>query len=281
MMKIMTTIKTTKLLFQPLLFVLTLVFTLITPAIAQEEGILDSPWKFHVNLYGWLPEAPATITRNDKVLADVPEDLDTILESMDATAMFELEAHKGPLVLFLNNVYYKGEYNDHFIGKESKQRRKFTFEEEVWAVKYGAGYKLDPIKLGDKPDSADVTLIPWVGAFYFHDDWETKVSAAPPFDGVDVDGTLEFNTPMVGLGSRWNLSKNWYLNLSYGQGGWDVDDVDEIYDILGNFVYRFKMGDVSSKFIAGYRYLHIDYDDGTMEVDVDVKGPFLGFGWEF
>jgi hypothetical protein len=22
-------------------------------------GILDAPWRFHFNLYGWLPEAPA------------------------------------------------------------------------------------------------------------------------------------------------------------------------------------------------------------------------------
>lgn len=255
----------------------------MTPAIAQGEDILAAPWKFHVNIYGWLPEAPAKVKRNDQTIADVPEDLDTILESMEATAMFELEAHKGPLVLFLNNVYYKGEYKDHFTGEISKQRRDWKLEEEVWAIKYGAGYKFGPWDLGKTgSESPELTLIPWVGAFYFYDDWEITLEPLNNlFDGGKQDGTLEFNTPMIGLGSRWNLSERWYVNLSYGVGGWGVDDVDEIYDVLGNFAYRFEMWDTPSKFLVGYRYLHIDYDDGTMEVDVDVKGPFLGIGWEF
>ena len=111
-----------------------------TSALAQGKGFSwQDPWKFHVNVYGWLPEAPATIDAGDKDLVDVPEDLDTILDSMEMAAMFELEAHKGPLVLFLNNVYYKGKYDDHITGRISKQRHKFTLEEEVWAIKYGAG----------------------------------------------------------------------------------------------------------------------------------------------
>ena len=41
------------------------------------------------------------------------------------------------------------------------------------------------------------------------------------------------------------------------------------------------MGGVSSKVSAGYRYLHIDYEDQPVELKVDVKGPFIGVGWEF
>ena len=41
------------------------------------------------------------------------------------------------------------------------------------------------------------------------------------------------------------------------------------------------MGDVSSQAFAGYRYLHIDYEDEPLEIDVDVKGPLLGIGWNF
>jgi hypothetical protein len=77
----------------PLLLVaLAFVGTITTPVVAQ-EGILASPWEFHVNVYGWLPKAPATIAVNDKDLVDVPEDLNTILDSLEMAAMFELEAH--------------------------------------------------------------------------------------------------------------------------------------------------------------------------------------------
>jgi hypothetical protein len=86
---------------------------------------------------------------------------------------------------------------------------------------------------------------------------------------------------MVGLASYWNLSERWYLNLSYGYGGWDVDDVDEIYDFIGNVGYRFTMYDISSKVFAGYRYLHFDWEDQPAEVVLTCKGPFFGIGWEF
>ena len=32
---------------------------------------------------------------------------------------------------------------------------------------------------------------------------------------------------------------------------------------------------------AGYRYLHIDYEAPPVALKVDVKGPFIGIGWEF
>ena len=276
--------KTTKSIIPLRLLLLFLVATLATPALVQGKGFSwDDPWKFHVNVYGWLPEAPATIAVDDLELVDVPEDLDTILDSLEAAAMFELEAHKGPLVQLLNNVYYKGKYDEHFTGPISKQRRKYSLEEEVWAIKYGAGYKFGPWD-SDTSADMDLTLIPWVGGFFFHDDWQVKVSSAKPeflFNSINKDGTLDFNTPMVGLGSRVNLTELWYLNLSFGYVVWDVSNVDEIYDFIGNAAYRFKMWNVDSKFLIGYRYLHIDYEDKPVALEVDVKGPFLGIGWEF
>jgi hypothetical protein len=266
----------------PLVFALAIGATLTAPAIARGEGILDSPWEYHVNLYGWLPEAPATIEVNGKEIVDVPEDLDTILDSMEMAAMFELEAHKGPLVLFLNNVYYKGAYSENFTGKLSGAKRKYELDEEVWAIKYGAGYKFSPWEADENPGSLDLTLIPWAGAFYFSDEWKTSISPAGPlFDGVKKNGTLNFNTPMLGLAGRMNLTERWYLNLSYGYGGWDVSDVNKIWDFVGNFAYRFEMWDTPSKFLVGYRYLYIDYQDDPVKLEVDVKGPFLGIGWEF
>jgi DNA-binding transcriptional regulator/RsmH inhibitor MraZ len=66
---------------------------------------VDAPWESHVDLYGWLPKAPATIEVDDKERVDVPENLNTILDSMEAAAMLELEAHMGRLVFYANTVY--------------------------------------------------------------------------------------------------------------------------------------------------------------------------------
>jgi len=256
--------------------------TVATPDIAQGEGsILSAPWKFNVNLYGWLPEAPATINVDGKEVVDVPENLDTILDSLNAAAMFEIEVHKGPITVFTNTVYYKGEYDEGFTGPVTGLSREFELEEEVWAIKYGVGYQLGPWNLGKSEDSPTLSLYPWVGAFFFHDDWSLKVNPTDVPGGGKVDGTFRFNTPMVGLTARPNLSERWYLNLSFGYGGWDVDDVDKIYDFIGNVGYRFTMWNVPSRVFAGYRYLYFDWKKQKTELELTAKGPFFGIGWEF
>lgn len=252
-------------------------------AFAQSRDLKWSdPMQFNLNLYGWLPEAPAKINVGDKTVVDVPEDLDTILDSLDMTAMFEVEAHKGPLVAFANVVYYDGTYNDTSTGPISNQPRDWELSEEVWAIKYGLGYRLGSWKLDESPDSPSLAIYPWVGAFYFHDDYEVKLTPLNMiFDGVRVKGTFEFNTLMVGLTPRIQFSERWYFNTSFSYGGWEVDDVDEIYDIIANIGYRFKMWEVSSRVFAGYRYLHFEHEDGETSIELTTKGPFIGIGWEF
>ena len=50
---------------------------------------------------------------------------------------------------------------------------------------------------------------------------------------------------------KWQLSERWMMKLSYNYSDWDVDDVEETFDIVGAVGYGFKMGDVSSKVFAG------------------------------
>ena len=246
------------------------------------DSAWSDPWRFHVNLYGWLPDALATINVKGREVVDVPENLDTVLDSMDMTAMFELEIHKGPLVAFANTIYYDGDYSNPFTGPISGQQRRFKLEEEVWLIKYGIGYRLGSWNLGKNTDSPILALYPWVGGLYFHDDYKVKVDPVGGLlDGVEVDSTFEFNTPMVGLTPRLNFLERWYLNLSYSYGGWGVDNVDETYDFIGNVGYRFKMAGISSKVFAGYRYLYIDHEQQETELEVTIKGPFFGIGWEF
>ena len=253
-----------------------------TSVYAGDPSQWSDPWSFHVNVYGWLPEAPATINVADRTVVDAPEDLDTILDSLNMTAMFELEAHKGPLMIFANTIYYDGDYSDDFGGPISGASRRYKLEEEVWAIRYGAGYRVASLELGGGPDGPVLNVYPWVGGFYFNDDYSVTIEPhGTALDGFRVNGTFEFNTPMVGLVQRVDFSERWFLNLDFGYGGWDVDSVKEIWDFVGVAGYNFTMWGVSSKAFAGYRYLSIDWEVEPKEVRVDVKGPLLGIGWEF
>ena len=61
----------------------------------------------------------------------------------------------------------------------------------------------------------------------------------------------------------------------------DIDGLRCAWQGIGLLDYHFKMGDVSSQAYAGCRYLHLDYEDSPLEIDVDIKGPLLGIGWNF
>jgi hypothetical protein len=218
---------------------------------------------------------------NGKDVVDVPEDVDTVLDSLEAAAMFEIEINKGPLVFFTNTVYYKGDYDEAFNGPVTGLSRSFNLEEKVWAIKYGAGYELGTWHLGKSDDSPTFKFIPWAGAFYFHDDYTLRVDPVNAPGGGQVEGTFEFNTPMVGLAVRTKFSEHWVLGLNYGYGGWNIDEVDEVYDFIGNVSYLFTMWNVPSRFFVGYRYLHFEHTDGVNNINIDVKGPLIGIGWEF
>ncbi len=45
--------------------------------------------------------------------------------------------------------------------------------------------------------------------------------------------------------------------------------------------YHFKMWGQPAHVFAGYRYLHLDFDDGSIGLKLDVKGPLVGFGVDF
>lgn len=267
-----------------ILFLVTSVFfgALATSAIATEgESWWDEPMRFHVNVYGWLPEAPATIKVDGEEVAGLPESLDTILDSLDAAAMFELEAHKGPVGVFVNTVYYEGEDDTSFTGPLGQRRKLEVSEDKVFIVTYGLGYSLGTWQLAKDAAYPRVTVTPYVGGFYFHDDLTMKVKPGALDHGLNFKKNVEVHSPNVGLQTNWEFTDRFFVSLAGHYGGWDVDDVHRTRQFIGTGGYRFKMWDVSSKVFAGYRYLHLDLRKSDIEVHVDAKGPFVGLGWEF
>jgi hypothetical protein len=208
----------------PVLLLMASIFvgSAVTSGSAQgAESVQSDSWKFRANIYGWLVDAPATISVDGEEVVDVPEDLGTILDDAEALAMVEFEARKGRLWLFTDLIYYKGEEDDKFTGPVLGTSRKFTLEEEVLFFKYGTGYEFGPWDVGNN-NLSTLTVTPWVGAVYFRDDWSVKVSPKNEPGGGRASATFWFNTPMVGAVSRSKLAKDWYLELDYGYGGWGV-----------------------------------------------------------
>ena len=104
--------------------------------------------------------------------------------------------------------------------------------------------------------------------------------------GLRVRETLEFNTPIIGLNTLWNLTDRWSFRMGANIGGANivgssVDDVSNTWEVVGTIAYKFELWDQSAKVFAGYRHLHVHYDDGSLDLEVDVEGPLVGMGFEF
>ncbi len=269
-----------------------LVGPMATPCAAQDttadwtwsspSAVETDPWRFNLNGYGWLPKAPVTISTPGGREESIPEKFSKILDDLKFAAMGEAEIHKGPFGVFVSPIFYKGEDDEHFTGLLGASR-KVTLDETVWLIKYGASYDLGMLRLGENPQSPTVTLQPYVGGLFFHDKIKLDVSPGALGVGLRVRETIEFNTVIVGLNTLWDLSDRWSLRIGGNIGGWDVDDVKKTYDVVGDIAYHFEMYGQPAKVFAGYRYLHVNFDDDSLDINlkVDVKGPFVGFGLEF
>jgi hypothetical protein len=279
----------------PCLLQLMLIGVLSTHSVAQEQSKSEkstSPketvsskddkegWRFKVNIYSWLPKAPANIKVDGHSVLRAPESLDNILDSLEMMAMFELELHKGPLGIFASPIYYRGKYTEHFNGALG-ERRKFTLKERLWLIKYGVSYDFEPLQILKNCRFPSVVFQPYVGGLYFHDKIQEKISPGVLDIGLDFKTTIEFNAPIVGMNTLWDLTRRFSLRIGANFGGWSVDRLKSTHEFIGDVSYNFKMFDVSSKLFAGYRYLHLDYKKSEIELHIDVKGPFFGIGWEF
>jgi len=111
------------------------------------ERARTEPWRFHFGIYGWLPEAPADVSIGPNSVS-LPEDLDTILDSLRFTAMLHGEVHKGPFGAFISPIYYNGEYDDDVRGLLGN-KRELTVKESVWVIDYGVSYEFGPWPLAE------------------------------------------------------------------------------------------------------------------------------------
>jgi hypothetical protein len=248
----------------------------------EQESISDSPWTFDAYIDGWLPKAPADIRidGNDILL---PENLNKILDSLKLAAMLRFNAHKGPLGFFVNPLFYIGTYD--------KIRIRLPFEEvdgkldeNVWWIDYGISYEIGRWDFGKDGKSRVVTLEPFAGFLFFHDN--ITITTEPGIihpDGTATHKTVSTNSPIIGLKSSIQLNDNWDLRLLGDYGGFNVNKMNETYQMAGYFHYGFKMRKLNATAYFGYRFLHVDLKNKgeSVEVSVDVKGPLLGIGFTF
>jgi hypothetical protein len=248
--------------------------TVALAADPAEDGWLDGPWRYSAVIYAWMGQAPMDLFLDGEELGSAPESLSNLLKDLQMAATFEFEAHKGRLNLFVSPVYYKGKYKKNFEGKLG-QSHELTLKETVWLIDYGVGLDIGTWK--------GVTVTPFFGARYLHDDLSIEVPPGELDQGVDYATTIKFNTPIAGVKAAVNIGEDWSVAVEGDWGVFDNSLVNKTYQYTGVGSYHFTMKKLPARVMFGYRYLHLDIENDvtTVRIKVAVKGPFLGLGVSF
>lgn len=247
----------------------------------EQASVLESPWTFNAYIDAWLVKAPIDLTIDGNTVSR-PENLNTILDSLKLTAMLRFTAHKGPLGIFVNPLMYKGTY-DKVKVQLPLEERDGSLSESVWLVDYGMSYEIGHWNLGQDGKSRLVSLEPYAGFRFIHDNLTLEVEPGLIGDGFVTHKTISSNSPIIGLQSSFQLNDKWDFILQGDYGGFDVNHMDKTYLMASYFNYDFKWGKLNSKFYFGYRFLHMELEDKAEDVAIDVKvqGPILGLGFAF
>jgi len=248
----------------------------------EQASISASPWEFELFLDGWIPKAPVTIVIED-ITVEGAENLNTILDSLDLMAMLRFRAHKGPLGFFFEPIYYKGTYDRVTVthNPTGEMTDKAILKENVWRINYGISYEVGRWDIGKGENSRVVTLEPYVGFRWLHDNLTVEVEPEALPVEITKHATITTNAPIIGLRSHLQLKDDWGFLLEGDYGGFNVDHMDKTYLMAGYFDYKFKWKKFTSRAYVGYRFLHLDYEKDVTAITVDIQGPIVGISLIF
>ncbi len=153
-----------KLLKFTVTFLVAFLFIGTSTALSAEQeptGWREAPWRFNFSIWGWIPEAPADI-KLGPVEEDLPEDLGTILDSLQFAAMLDLKVHKGRFGAYVTPIILFLDYKDSVQGP--LQKHKLEIKESAILMDFGLSFEIGRWHLQKDHDYPLLTVEPFVGA---------------------------------------------------------------------------------------------------------------------
>lgn len=233
---------------------------LATPAQAQGYLPHADGWQFGLAPSLWLPAMDGGVTARG-VASRIDLESTDILDEIEFSGQLHVEAKKGDWAFMIEPTYVIAEDDD-----ASASGAAADVEVEYW-------------------------LIDLLAAYRFSRSWEVLggLRRVSMDNRVDVNGgaRVSQDESWVDLvaGARYSrqLSQKWSFLGHVDVSGFDIgDSSDFTWNASAIFFYDFAP---NSAFMAGYRILDIDFEDGSgankFEFDVQQQGPFFGvnFRW--
>lgn len=232
-------------------------------------------WEYSATIYGWV----AAISGESSSGGDIDIDFDTLWDNLDMAFFGGLTARNGKWSLMVDPVYLKASGSKGWVetipvgplGGTIPVNFEGTVKLENWITNVGVGYEVM------RTDKSRLDVL--AGARYLSMDVDVKLDlTAVMTTASDRVSVSEHNwDAIVGVEGSVDLDDRWSL-LYRGDVG--TGDSDFTGNAVAAIAYGFSWGEV----IAGYRYLHYEFDDdnvGLLVNDLDVKGPILGAQFHF
>jgi hypothetical protein len=250
------------------------------PARADEP---PSPWQFSFTPYAWATSLDGDMTvRGRQVDVNAPF-IDTLRESDSVLALEgRFEARYRDFGAYVDGIYAKLGFDDHIATPLGTLGLDATVE-TVW-VEAAAFYRIGRWPLEISPDATRtgtpaLAIEPYAGVRYTSLGLDIDIGSA-----ISASQTRDWVDPIVGTRIIIDLSPRWQLLMSGDVGGFGVGS-DFAWNLIGLVGYRFDLFGLDSSFLAGYRALSQDFDDGSganrFEWDVTVHGPIMGLAMRF
>jgi opacity protein-like surface antigen len=232
----------------------------------------DARWSHAITPYLWgsgMSGDAALGTPAGPLEADVNVGFGDILENLRLGAMVAYRGDRGPWTVMGDAIYMELEADR--ARDVGPLRVDATANVEQIALEADLGYRwID-----------NVTV--FVGLRYNAIDLDLDVLRTGPGAGARraAGESAEWIDPLVGALAEFPLAERWSLRLRGDVGGFGVG-ADLAWQAMASVIWR---ASDSVDVVASYRYLDVDYEDGSgadlFVYDVATSGPGLGVTFRF
>jgi len=233
---------------------------------AAGEGNGDQ-WQFHLVPYVWLAGLDGTVaTFPAAPPVDVDVDFSDVVDNVNGALFLVGEARKGRFGLSADIAYVDIEDDEATPGQLFSAVESET---ESWIVSV-----VGIVRVFDEA-SASVDIL--AGIRYWAVDAALRFRPGE-LPRQDFSNDEDWIDPIVGMRGLTFLGQSqFFLSGGLFLGGFGAGS-DFMWDANFNLGYRWTP---TFSTIIGYRYLDVDYEEGSFIYDVSQDGPLLGLSWRF
>jgi opacity protein-like surface antigen len=255
-----------------LIVVLTLLGSLIAPALAEEEGMTaeDDVWT-QIGVYGLFVGIEGD-TQLNGVTSDVDISFDDIWDNFEMGFMGFVEHRRGRWSFIGDLAYLKVE-GDRTLSRRGALSVTLDAEAEQLLLEGFVGYRVLTQDLKDARLGLDL-----LGGARYNDieiELDSRASVLGLTRSASRNKSADTVDGVIAVRVEYSHNNGWGL-MGWADMGEGSDS--RSHQLYGGVNYTFKN---NIKLHAGYRLINFDYDGNRFEYDLDYTGPQIGLTYKF